>query len=86
MNYMYLNLISQGTGVVTVQGCNEYHKQIFEYTTDPADPTNDIVDFTADQSGKNKIWPNFSFSPFQRTSARKKKATSKKRRTEKNAK
>jgi hypothetical protein len=40
-----LNLISQGTGVVTVQGCNEYHKQIFEYTTDPADATNDIVDF-----------------------------------------
>jgi hypothetical protein len=43
-----LNLVSQGTGVVTVQGCNEYHKQIFEYTTDPADPTNDVVDFAAD--------------------------------------
>jgi len=42
-----LNLVSQGTGVVTVQGCNEYHKQIFEYTTDPVDPTNDIVDFAA---------------------------------------
>ena len=43
-----LNLVSQGTGVVTVQGCNEYHKQIFEYTTDPADPTNEVVDFTGD--------------------------------------
>lgn len=43
-----LNLVSQGTGVVTVQGCNEYHKQIFEYTTDPADVTNEIVDFAAD--------------------------------------
>jgi hypothetical protein len=43
-----LYLVSQGTGVVTVQGCNEYHKQIFEYTTDPADPTNDVVDFTGD--------------------------------------
>ena len=43
-----LNLISQGTGVVTVQGCTDYEKQIFEYTTDPVDPTNDIVDFTAD--------------------------------------
>jgi len=43
-----LNLISQGTGVVTVQGCNEYHKQVFEYTTDPADPANEVVDFTGD--------------------------------------
>lgn len=43
-----LYLVSQGTGVVTVQGCNEYEKQIFEYTTDPADVTNDIVDFAAD--------------------------------------
>ena len=43
-----LNLISQGTGVVTVQGCNEYHKQLFEYTTDPADPANEVVDFTGD--------------------------------------
>ena len=43
-----LNLVSQGTGVVTVQGCNEYHKQIFDYTIDPADPTNDVVDFTGD--------------------------------------
>ena len=43
-----LYLVNQGTGVVTVQGCTDYHKQIFEYTTDVADPTNDIVDFTAD--------------------------------------
>lgn len=43
-----LYLISQGTGVVTVQGTNDYEKQIFEYTTDPEDVTNDIVDFEAD--------------------------------------
>jgi hypothetical protein len=42
-----LYLINQGTGVVTVQGTNDYEKQIFEYTTDPVDPTNDIVDFAA---------------------------------------